>query len=206
MSRFPAFLLVLTCCFTANTCTRIKTLMYEGFERDRWQMPREVINELKLESGDIVADVGAGSGYFTLPLAGAVEPKGLVYALDIDGAMLEKVEARAQERQYENIKTVRVRGKSPGLPPIPFDLIFFCNTYHHLSERTEYFADLRNHLKNDGRVVIVEFKPEGWQHALIGHATDKATILEEMKTAGFRLERESDILPRQNFLFFAAED
>jgi predicted methyltransferase len=206
MIRFPALLLLLCYSLATANCTRIKTLMYEGFERDRWQMPREVIQELELKSGDIVADIGAGSGYFTLPLAGAVEPEGVVYALDIDGDMLEKVEARARERQYENIKTVRVRGKSPGLPPISFDLLFFCNTYHHLSERTEYFADLRNHLKIGGRIAIIEFKPEGWQHALIGHATEKATILEEMKTAGFRLERASDILPRQNFLIFVAED
>lgn len=186
-------------------CHRIKKLMYEGFKRDEWQQPAQVIEALELKAGGEVADIGSGTGYFTLRLARTVGAGGVVYALDVDGDMLTELEARAESRNLKNIQTVLVRGKGPGLPAVPLDLIFVCNTYHHLDDRIEYFADLRNHLKPDGRIAIVEFRPEGWLHKTFGHATAQTTIAEEMSKAGYRVEKDLDFLPRQSFQIFVAD-
>lgn len=206
---FPRFgyLAVFLCLLLVSGagCTRVKKLMYEGFKRDEWQQPARVIEELELKEGDEVADIGAGSGYFSLWLSRAVGSEGTVYALDIDGEMLGQLEARAAGRNQKNIKTVRVQGEGPGLPPRPFDLIFLCNTYHHLENRVEYFADLRNHLKPEGRIAVVEFRPEGWLHKTFGHATSKTTIARELAEAGFRVDKDLNFLPRQNYQIFVAE-
>jgi len=199
-SSLAAFLCLLL--LSGAGCTRIKKLMYEGFKRDEWQQPARVIEQLELKLGDEVVDIGAGSGYFSLRLSRAVGPKGTIYALDIDGAMLGELEARAASRNQKNIKTIRVKGEGPGLPPGAYDLIFLCNTYHHLENRVEYFADLRNHLKPEGRIAVVEFRPEGWLHKTFGHATPKTTIVRELAEAGFRIEKDLNFLPRQSFQVF----
>jgi predicted methyltransferase len=182
-------------------CGPVKRCAYEGFDRDEWQQPARVIADLGLARGAKVADLGAGGGYFTFPLAEAVGPQGLVYAVDIDEGMNAFVVREARERGLANVRTVLATTDDPRLTE-PVDLFFTSNTYHHLAERTAYFRGVRErHLAPGGRVAIIEFRPN-----VTSHATERETIESEMSAAGFRLVKSFDYLERQHFLLFVASE
>lgn len=183
--------------------TSLKRFIYEGFGRDSWQHPDRVIRSLGIRSGDHVADVGSGSGYFTVRLAEAVSPDGKVYAVDVDSEMNEYVEKRAREGGYDNVETILAEYHDPLLPEGEIDLIFTCNTYHHLEERAPYFSRAKKYLRAQGRVAIIEFSGKSWFNKLLGHSTDRDVIQAEMEAAGYRLEVMYDYLPRQHFLIFS---
>jgi ubiquinone/menaquinone biosynthesis C-methylase UbiE len=92
------------------------------------------------------------------------------------------------------------------LLPEPVDLIFTCNTYHHIEDRPAYFARAARYLKNGGRVAVVEFAGKGWFQKLFGHYTTPELIRDEMTAAGYRLVGSHDFLPRQSFQVFAKEN
>jgi predicted methyltransferase len=182
-------------------CGPIKRCAYAGFDRDEWQQPARVIGDLALAPGAKVADLGAGGGYFTFPLAQAVGPQGLVYAVDIDAGMNAFVVREARERGLANVRTVLAKVDDPQLPE-PVDLFFTSNTYHHLDDRAAYFRGVRErHLAPAGRVAIIEFRPN-----VTSHATERETIEAEMAAAGFRLVKSLDYLERQHFLLFVASE
>ena len=196
--KFFAALLVL---IALAGCTRFKQCAYEGIGRDEWQKPDEVIRALAIRPGDHVADLGSGGGYFTFRLAKAVGAEGKVYAVDVDKGLNDALARRAKEEGYANVEVIRARPDDPQLPSA-VDLIFTSNTYHHLQNRARYFANAKKYLKPDGRVAIVEFNGASWFESM-GHHTPKEVILNEMKEAGFTLERDHGLLPRQHFLIFA---
>lgn len=196
------FLIVLIVACTG--CTALKRCAYEGFNRDEWQQPDRVIQALRLQPGDQVVDLGAGSGYFTFRLAEAVGPTGQVLAIDVDPGMLAYVEEQAQARGLPNIQTILADPDDPKLSTIGLALVFTCNTYHHLENRAAYFGRLKPYLRPGGRIAIIDFKPEGWLQALIRHNTPSAVIRREMVEAGYTLERELTFLPKQSFLVFTA--
>jgi ubiquinone/menaquinone biosynthesis C-methylase UbiE len=176
--------------------------MYEGFGRDGWQDPERVVTSLEIESGDRVADLGAGGGYFTYRLADAVGETGHVYAVDVDPGMTEYLEERTREEGRTNVGVVLGRYEDPLLAERSVDLLFTCNTYHHIQDRVAYFDNVRRYLRPGGRVAIVEYEDKGWLQKIFSHNTPKETIREEMKAAGYRLDQEHDFLPRQSFLVF----
>jgi arsenite methyltransferase len=181
-------------------CGPLKRCAYEGFDRDEWQQPARVIADLGLAPGAKVADLGAGGGYFTFPLAEAVGPEGLVYAADIDAGMNAFVLREARERGLANVRTVLAAADDPKLPE-RVDLFFTSNTYHHLDDRAAYFRRVREtQLAPGGRVAIIEFRPN-----VTSHATERETIESEMAAAGFRLAKSFDYLERQHFLVFVAD-
>ena len=181
-------------------CGPLKRCAYEGIDRDEWQQPARVIADLALAPGTKVADLGAGGGYFTFPLAAAVGPTGVVYAVDIDEGMNAFVLREAHERGLANVRTVLAAEADPRLPE-PVGLFFTSNTYHHLEDRTAYFRSVRErHLAPDGRVAIIEFRPN-----VTSHATERETIEAEMAAAGFRLAKSFEYLERQYFLLFTAD-
>jgi predicted methyltransferase len=181
-------------------CGALKRCAYEGFRRDRWQQPERVVADLALAPGAKVADLGAGGGYFTLRLARAVGPQGVVFAVDVDEGMNDHVAKRAAREGLDNVRTVLAATDDPRLPE-PVDLLFTSNTYHHLEGRAAYFRGVRErYLAPRGRVAIVEFRPD-----VTSHATERATIEAELAAAGFRLVKSFDYLERQHFLVFAAE-
>jgi predicted methyltransferase len=184
-------------------CTQLKRFAYEGFRRDAWQHPDRVIETLAIHPGDAVADVGSGGGYFTFRLARAVGPSGKVYAVDVDEGLNEYVARRAREDGLDNVAVVLARYDDPLLPQSGVDLIFTCNTYHHLDDRVAYFAKARKYLRPGGRVAIIEYKGTGWFERWFGHSTPSAAIRSEMEAAGYRLQQDLDFLPRQHFLVFA---
>ncbi len=184
-----------------STSEYIKSLEDPG--RDEWQKPEEVIAKLELKPGDQVADLGAGSGYFTRRLARAVGPAGKVYAVDIDPEMIEYLARRAKDDHLTNIEAVLADPHDPKLAPSSLDLIFICNTLHHISARDRYYPLLARALKPGGRLVNIDFHkrklPIG---PPVEMKIEKDAMIEEVKPAGFRLLKEFDFLEYQYFLVF----
>ncbi len=183
-------------------CTQLKKFAYEGFGRDKWQKPEEVIRALELKPGDHVADLGSGGGYFTFHLAKAVGPTGQVYAVDVDKGLNEYIAGRARDEGFTNISVILAKYDDPLLPTDGVDLIFTSDTYHHLENRVVYFRNARKYLRPAARVAIIEYNGSGWFDGLFGHWTSSATIRQEMEAAGYHLQNEFTFLPRQFFLVF----
>jgi len=198
--RTTLIVLLITCA----GCTDVKRWAYEGFDRDEWQHPEEVIQALTIKSEEQIADLGSGSGYFTFRLADAVGPSGQVYAVDIDADMNAHLAKRLQEKGYKNIQVMLAKPHDPGLPENGVDLIFSANTYHHLENRLSYFANARKYLRPNGRIAIIDFNGEGLLQQLSGHYTPSDVIQRELQEAGYALERELTFLPKQVFLIFAS--
>jgi cyclopropane fatty-acyl-phospholipid synthase-like methyltransferase len=186
----------------AAACTQLKRCSYEGWGRDEWQQPERVVEALALEPGARVADLGSGGGYFTFRLARAV-PAGRVYAVDVDADLNAYVAERAREEGLENVQVVLADYADPKLPE-PVDLVFTSNTYHHLEDRTRYFANAKQYLRPQGRVAILELS-EAPSWFLPSHTTSAETIRSEMEAAGYRFVEAHDFLERQHFLVFAVD-
>ena len=170
--------------------------------RARWQQPEAVVRSLAVQPGAQVADLGAGGGYFTFRLADAVRPTGKVYAVDVDEENLKFIAQRAKEQGYANIETVLAKYDDPLLPESGVDLIFTCNTYHHLENRSDYFISAARYLRPDGRVAVIDLAGKGWLFKWLGHWTPKETVRSEMETAGYILAHDFDFLARQTFQVF----
>ena len=183
-------------------CTALKQCAYEGFSRDEWQQPDQIIQSLRIQPGSVIADLGSGSGYFTLRLAKAAGSTGKVYAVDVDGAMNEALRERAKREQADNVVVVLAKPSQPNIPE-PVDLIFTSNTYHHFDNRLAYFAALIEYLRPSGRLAVIEFDQTGWLDGLWGHSTPKESIKRELEQAGYELQNDFDFLERQSFLVFA---
>ncbi len=126
----------------------------------------EVIAKLQLKPGDIVADIGSGSGAFSIPMAKAIAPNGILYAVDIDQAMLDHVAARAKEAGVTNLRTVLGEYDDPKLPLKDVDVAFFHRVLHMIEHRQVYLNSTAKYLKPDGRVVVIdknkEQSPDSW--------------------------------------------
>lgn len=184
-------------------CTSWKRFAYEGWGRDSWQQPERVIEALALAPGARVADLGSGGGYFSFRLARAVGPQGRVYAVDVDRGLDDYVAQRAREEGLANLDVILADYDDPHLPAEGVDLLFTCNTYHHIEGRSEYFARIRSRLRPGARVAIVDFSDKSWFARVFGHTTPAATIRSEMEAAGYTLVAQHDFLSRQHFLVFA---
>jgi len=169
--------------------------------RDAWQKPKEVIQELSVAAGSRVADLGAGGGYFTWYLADAVGPQGLVYAIEIDETALRIIERERAARRIPNVVLVKAEPHDTKLPQ-PVDLVFSCDTYHHMTDRIAYFRSLAQSLTPQGRVAILDFYPQGLFSGLLGHGTDKNEVRREMEAAGYRLVGDYDLIEQQHVQVF----
>jgi ubiquinone/menaquinone biosynthesis C-methylase UbiE len=127
---------------------------------DRDLKVNEVIARLKLKPGDIVADVGSGSGAFSVPMAKAIAPNGILYAVDIDQKMLDYVAERAKKEGVTNLKTVLGEFDDPKLPVKTVDVAFFHRVLHMIEHRQAYVNATAKYLKQDGRIVVIDKNPE----------------------------------------------
>ncbi len=155
-----------------------------------------VVAALQLSPGMAVADLGSGSGLFTRPLARAVAPGGIAYAVDIDAALLKIVERSAAAAGIDNIRTVHATAADPSLPA-PVDLIFICDTFHHLPDKPAYARTLFRYVKPGGRVAIIDFV----SHWPAGHEAMRYTVADLtgwMTAAGFTLQTTLDF-PADSF-------
>ena len=161
-----------------------------------------MIESLAIKRGGRIADLGAGGGYFTFPLAKAVGPDGVVYAVDVDRDMTQLLQKEAREKDVRNVEVILARPEDPLLPANGVDLIFTVNTYHHISDRVHYFARAKKFLRPNGRIAIIDFNRRAWTEGLWRHYTPPDFIKREMENAGYRLQKEYDFLDRQSFLIF----
>jgi len=173
---------------------------FDDPKRDEWQMPSKVIDALGLRAGMLVADIGAGTGYFSMRLA-RLSPGLTVYAVDIEPKMVEHLTQRAATEQLKNVSAVLAIPASPNIP-MAVDVVLIVDTYHHIGSRAAYFRDLRKALKPSGRIAIVDFKKDSPEGPPVEFRFTAEQIEAEMKQAGFRLDAKHDFLPRQHFLIF----
>jgi len=178
----------------------------ESPKRDRWQKPEQVLDALRLPAGAVVADIGAGGGYFTEKFANRVGPTGHVYATDVQEIMLRRLRTRAADHHLANVTVVRAEFDDPKLPPETCDLAFFSSVYKEISHRVEYMQKLRGCLKKDGRVAILEYRPETKSPGPpVRYRLTEARVIGEMQAAGFVVQEKFDFLPRENFLVFGVK-
>ncbi|MDP8244391.1 MAG: methyltransferase domain-containing protein [Candidatus Hinthialibacter antarcticus] len=176
---------------------------FEKGERSEWQQVDKVIEALQLKPGMRVADIGGGSGYFSRPIAKAVGEKGVVYICDLAVNLMEFLQDKAKEENLHNIVTVLAAMDRPMLPPKSVDLIFFCNTNHHLSNRVEYYQGLHSLLRDGGRIAVVDWnKKDQKVGPPASHNHARVDMISEMKEAGFIVAREETFLDYQYFVFF----
>ena len=157
-----------------------------------------------LKAGDVIADIGAGDGYFTKRFARAVSPGGQALGLEISSSKVEYMRKDAERSGLNNYKALLIKSDDPKLEPGSVDVVFMCNTYHHLGNRVEYMKKLSKSLMNNGRVVIIDFykKPLPVGPSSPGHKVSKEVVLEEFQEAGYKLQRDKDFLPYQFYLEF----
>ena len=172
-----------------------KTL--EGPERvARMQVPR-VVEALALQPGERVADIGSGSGLFTRPLARAIGPNGVAYAVDIDGGMLKIVERSAKEAGIENIRTVLAAPDDPKVPE-PVDVVLICDALHHIGNQGPYMKTLNKYVKPGGRVAVIDFS-NTWPAGHESMRFTAAQLDQWMKDAGFSRVASYDWLDNSFF-------
>ncbi|MEO1320382.1 MAG: class I SAM-dependent methyltransferase [Pseudomonadota bacterium] len=161
-----------------------------------------VIQNLPLEADSVVADIGAGSGYFTFPVAARV-PEGRVIAVDIQPEMLAIVDARREQMGTSNVDTVLGTVESPNLEPDSIDLAFIVDAYHEFSHPYEMGSAIAAALKPGGRLVLIEYRAE--DRAVPIKPLHKMTVdqvRKEMAALGLEFEANRDFLPQQHFLVF----
>jgi len=122
------------------------------------------VGALQLAPGSIVADIGAGSGVFTLPLAKAVGGTGKVYAVDIEQGLVDHIMGKAKEQKANNVSGVLGKFTDPNLPARDLDVAFIYDVLHHIEDRLEYLKNLATYLKPTGRIAVIDFYPELGPH------------------------------------------
>jgi predicted methyltransferase len=176
-----------------------------GTRQDRLRDPDAVIRVLDVRPGMVVGDLGPGYGHFTLRLARAVEPNGVVYALDASRSTLDDLSRAADGRAITTLRAVLVPRDRLEIPE-PVDLLFVSATYHHLPRPATYFGRARPQLKPGGRIAILESRREGLLARWEGrHASSPQRVQREMAEAGYRLIETHDVVRGYWFgLFIAA--
>jgi cyclopropane fatty-acyl-phospholipid synthase-like methyltransferase len=171
----------------------------EGPQRVATQKIDAVLSKLDLKPGMVVADIGAGSGLFSRPLAKAVAPAGKVYAVDIQQDLLDHINQRNKEENIGNIQTVLGEYDDPKLPAHNVDLAFINDVLHHIQHRAVYLKALGTYIKPGGRIAIIEMDkndpktPHRNQPELL---VAREEILQWMSDAGFKLVQEHpDLFP-----------
>jgi ubiquinone/menaquinone biosynthesis C-methylase UbiE len=175
----------------------------ERGERELEEMPETALDKIGIKSGMTVADVGAGSGYMTERLAKRVGRTGKVMAVDVQPEMLALLRSRAAKAKLTNVQTVLGTESDPKLPANALDLILMVDVYHELTQPQRMLRKMRQSLKNDGRLVLLEYRKED-PHIPI-RSEHKMSVEEarmELEAEGFKLEKVLTELPRQHILVF----
>jgi len=172
--------------------------------REEEEKPDVVIQAMNLKDGDVVAEIGSGSGFFARRLARAVGPSGKVYANDIQPEMLDKMKELAAAEKVTNIVPVLGTETDPNLPAGQMDWILLVDVYHEFQKPEEMLAKLRQALKPNGRVALVEYRAEGASASHISppHRMSVEQVLAEWQPAGFNLMETVETLPSQHLFLF----
>jgi ubiquinone/menaquinone biosynthesis C-methylase UbiE len=174
----------------------------EDPKRDAYQKPREVMKALAIKEGESIADIGAGSGYFTFRFAPQVGPGGRVFAVDISQDMIRHLETRIRDLAVQNVSPILGKPDDPLLPQ-PVDRIVFVDVWHHIENQAGYLALIKKRLKPGGQVVMIDFhKRELPVGPPMTMKIAREALLEQMQAHGFQLAVEHTFLPYQYFLVF----
>ncbi len=179
--------------------------IFDDPARDAWQKPGELLAALGVRRGMAVADLGAGTGYFSRRLSEAVGARGTVFAVDVEPALVAHLRERAEQERTANVVPVLASPDNPRLPAAGVDLVLVVDTYHHLDDRLAYLRRMRRVLRPAGRVAIVEWqKRELPVGPPVEHKLARGQVLDEMRAAGYRLVAAPDVLPYQYVVVFTA--
>jgi arsenite methyltransferase len=176
--------------------------VFESPARAKWQKPDEVVRALDLKPGETVIDIGAGTGYFTRRFAKAVGPSGTAIGLDVEPGMVDYMKADAKKLDLKNYQARLVTADNPELGSHSADVIFFCDTLHHVADRIAYLQSLMPALRSGGRVAVVDFKKDAPMGPPAKMKIAREQMIEQFGKAGYRLVRAHDFLPDQYFLEF----
>ncbi len=179
---------------------------FEQPGREIYDRRQAIVQAVGLRPGMVVADVGAGTGLFTLLFAPLVEPGGRVIAVDISEVFVSNISRRASAAGARNVQAVRNVATDVSLPPASIDLAFVCDTYHHFEYPQKMLASIHRALSPGGTMIVIDFRripgfssPWVMQHVRAG----RQTVVGEIQAAGFQLTGEEDILRGNYFLRFA---
>ncbi|WP_227717213.1 class I SAM-dependent methyltransferase [Methanobacterium lacus] len=161
--------------------------------------PDEIVENLGINKGDIIGDIGAGGGYFTLEFSKKVGGNGKVYAIDTNQKSLDYI---SKNNTLNNIETKLVEDDEFVLPE-KVDIFFLRNVFHHLQDPVEYFKNLSVYLKNEGLIVVIDYKKKGFSFVgMFGHYTSEDDIIKQLEAAGFGVLKQYDFLQDQSFIKF----
>ena len=179
--------------------------MLEDPKRDAYQKPHEVITALDLKPGEVIADIGAGSGYFSFRFAHHVGP-GRVYAVDISPDMILHMNRRIRDMGITNLTTVLAPPDDPLLADGSLDRVFICDVWHHIENQGQYLAKLKKMLKPGGQLVMIDFQK---RELPVGPPLEmkiaREDLVRQLEQAGFQLSKEHTFLPYQYFLVFSVK-
>jgi ubiquinone/menaquinone biosynthesis C-methylase UbiE len=176
--------------------------VFDDPQRDAWQKPHEVIQALAPKPDAVIADIGAGTGYFAMRFAHMV-PRGRVYAVDTEPAMVKHLAERSKQAGLANAVALQAAADSPRLPE-KVDLAVFVDVYHHVEARERYLRGLREMLKPGGRVAVIDFRMDSPVGPPGSARIEPGQVKSEFERSGYVLVQEHDFLPHQYFLVFAA--
>lgn len=176
----------------------------EDPKRDTYQKPHEVLTALNIKPGEVIADVGAGSGYFTFRLAHFVGDKGKVFAVDVSPDMVRHVNRRIRDSKTINVVTILADPDDPLLPDQSVNRFFICDVWHHVDNQTKYLSLMKKMLKPGGEIVMIDFHkkelPFGPPPQM---KIAREDLIKQMEANGFKKTKEHTFLPYQYFLVFA---
>jgi arsenite methyltransferase len=178
--------------------------MLERGQREEYQQKDEILKALGLKPGMYVADVGAGSGYFTIPIAKAIGPTGTMLATDIRQEMLDYIGRRIKIEKLDNVELMLSQPEDPMLPKGKVDLILMVDVYHYIQERTAFGKKLLEGLAPGGRLVVIDFIPKPWEERPWGpppqQKLSEETLSADLAAAGLKVIKRHDFLSEQFFV------
>jgi ubiquinone/menaquinone biosynthesis C-methylase UbiE len=178
--------------------------MLDDPKRDAYQKPHEVLAALNIKPGEVIADIGAGSGYFTFRLVHHVGAKGKVYAVDVSPDMIRHINRRIRELKANNIVSILAEPDDPLLPERSVNRFFICDVWYHVEDQAKYLSLMKRMLKPDGEIVMIDFhKKDLPVGPPLQMKIAREDLIKQMESNGFRLTKEHTFLPYQYFLVFA---
>ena len=214
VSLFCVLLAAQTCAFSQAvhpvTGRRIAPVMgmsgadwLDREERQREEQPDKALAAFGLKPGMFVADVGAGTGFYSLRIAQRVAPGGIVYATDIQAGMLDRLRANAAAQHITNIEEVLGTETDARLPPNKLDLVLLIDVYHEFSRPQRMLHSIRDSLKSDGKLVLLEFRKEDPSVPIRAeHKMSVEEVKAEVTPEGYQFEKVVDTLPWQHIIYF----
>lgn len=236
MKKITLFLILLVCfsnCAVQNTSKEIYTyekgdpngigkwyqgreiasvMGFEGIEwlerpeRETEESSIKLINNMNIHPNDVIADIGAGSGYHVFKMV-PIAREGLIYAVDIQEEMLETIRLKKENSVYKNIETIKGSEESVNLPENSIDKILMVDVYHEFSNPKEMMASIKKALRPNGKIFLVEYRGEDPLVPILKvHKMTEKQAIKEMKAAGFKLNKNINNLPWQHCMVFVKKE